>query len=343
MNIARSMPLIMLSFPLLAGCIGEDAPTAAVAENQPTTVVTRPDDVAALKNSSSGWHVHDYWGGQTRLTVINEEISVVERCNGCEDGMRFRFRGEPGMIVPGGTAELEVEASWKERGQSAYEPPELWVKTAADREPWRVAPLENGRPLRINTTNDWNDPPHQILSRWEFWVVFPSENGTYNFDGTIRLFAEAIRGGDIPPFPPHQDLWNGLSELVVLDTQASALQIENRLDNWRMCGPCIDAHVPHDGVLVPWDSREVVITLRSYSALPLLGLKVHGADTWEMTEAYGELSLPDAMVFRVPVTPQSGDSPYARQSLWEFLVHVAAPAPAVAFAGEYHLYVLAVK
>ena len=67
---------LVLLLPL-AGCLGAAGPAAPDADADPV-VVTRPDDFSYLDQAGGRGdvaHLHDYWGGNTRLTVI--ELSLI--------------------------------------------------------------------------------------------------------------------------------------------------------------------------------------------------------------------------------------------------------------------------
>lgn len=338
--------LLALLLPLLlAGC-ATDEPQAPADETPDPVLVTRPDDNAALADGDMGWHLHDYWDGQERRTAVDDEIQTGGwDCDGC-DFIDLRFRGQPNQIVPLGTTALEVVATWTVEGEQVYGPPELWVKRANEREPSRVGFIDNGVPLLFNATNEQADPPHQVLSRWEWFLMLPAIDNEARTAGTFRVYAEAIRGLDIPLFPPHPDHWKGQTQLPLFeDTVGPMLQRENVQEGMRMCQhACLATHVPTDGTIVPWDATEIIVTLTYEPGLPAtLGVRSHGGDTWEMTAAAEEITGPLTRTFRIPVTEATGDSPYAKQSLWEIQAWIDQPLADRAFAGGYTLSAVAVK
>lgn len=344
---SRALPLLALLLPgVLAGCLGGGEPGAPAAATPEAVVVTRPSDNAALGSGEMGWHLHDYWDGQDRRTAADATVSTGGwNCNGCER-IALRFRGAPDQIVPLGTAAIEVELTWTTEGEQRYGPPELWVKRADEREASYVAPVQSGVPVVFNTTNDEADPPHQVLSRWEFFLVLPAVGEQARTAGEFHLYAEAVRGLDIPLFPPHPDHWKGQTELLLLEEGAGPLlQVEDVDEGSRSCeGSCLGTHVPVDGVIVPYDAKEVVVTLTYDPGLPAtLGVRSHGGDAWEMAPAVEEVAGPLARTFRIPVTQDTGDSPYAKQSLWEIEVWIDQPASQRVFAGGYSLKAVAVK
>ena len=341
------LALLALLLPgALAGCLGAEEPAAAAEEAPDAVLVTRPDDNAALASGDMGWHLHDYWDGQDRHTAADAEVSTGGwNCNGC-DRIALRFRGGPNQLVPLGTSAIEVILTWTTEGEQRYAAPELWVKRADEREPSFVSRVESGVPVVFNTTHDEADPPHQVLSRWEYFLMLPAIQEQARTAGEFHLYAEAVRGLDIPLFPPHPDHWKGQTEIALFEERLGPLlQRQNVAEGSRTCqGDCLATHVPGDGVIVPWDATEVVVTLTYEPGLPAsLGVRSHGGDTWERAPAREEITGPLTRTFRIPVTPETGDSPYARQSLWEIEVWLDQPADERVFAGGYALKAVAVK
>lgn len=337
--------LLLLVAALLSGC-ATPAPAQAATEEPVATLVTSPDDASALAASGEGWHIHDYWGGEGRKTVVDETISTGGwTCNGCE-AIQMRFRGATGMIVPMGTASLEITAEWAPQGEPRHGQPELWVKSARDAEPVLVATVEHGVAVVVNVSNEEADPPHQVLSRWEYWIMFPAIDQQVHYSGEVRVYGEAVRGLPIPPLPPHPDLWGGRSEIPLFgDDLGTMLQHEDVDEGSRTCiEGCLATHRPVDGVTVPHDAAEIVVTLTYGPGSPAgLGLRYHGGDTWERVPVEGVVAPPNQVVYRIPVTDLTGDSPYAAQSLWEFEVFLDQPLHLRAYAGGYSLDAVALK
>jgi hypothetical protein len=295
-----------------------------------------------MEPTGPGWHLHDYWNGEDRYTALDDEMETMYTCSGC-DSMDLTFRGDTNHIVPLGTSAIELTATWTDEGEPRHGVPELWVKTADEHEPSRVGALQSGVPFTFNTTNEHADPPHQVLSRWVWEVRFPAVDDEGHYSGKIRVYAEAIRGLEIPLFPPHPDLWGGKTEIALFEESVGPV-LQREEENSRSCyGGCLGWHVPGDGVIVPYDAAEVVVTLTYQPGLPAgLGIMAHGGDTWDMQPHEGS-AAPLVTTFRVPVTAQTGDSPYAKQSLWEFRVWLDQPTPERAFVGGYTIKAVAVK
>jgi hypothetical protein len=170
-------------------------------ESVPPPEVTDPRDLSYLGDGTPGEHVHNYWGGRDRLTILDAEGG--HRTFQSENGwaQAGSFRPAEGSIVPQGAGLIEVTADWtlSEDGlalalASDFDRAEVWVKTAADGEAQRIGPIEKGGTLVFNSTNEQADPPHYVLSLWRFdLVVVKDGGGTTTFSGNARMAVTASR------------------------------------------------------------------------------------------------------------------------------------------------------
>ncbi len=339
---------ILLLAPLLSGCTDASEP---LATNDPAPkTITDPSDYSYLENQTdgSGWHVHDYWGGADSLNVLRDEVSPHSLCGGCSNGMELmRFRLPAGSVIPQGTASVNVTMTWDTEIARGFDQPELLVKTALDAEPVSFGPIASGQTVTINSTNDANDPPHQSLSLWRFGLFLPAKEDEMEFKGTIRIQATALRGLEIPAFPPHPDLWNGQSELPLF-SGTGIVGAAVRTDTSIMCyGGCPGYYVPDDGALVPYNAAAVEVVLTYLAGMPTgLNLAYHGADAWdaEPAERLGvDLTAPNQVRWVLPVDYKTGDSPYAMQSLWEFRLYMDMPTPTKVYSGTYTIEAKALR
>lgn len=317
--------LVALSLVALAlsGCT-DDTPVPDDGEPEPG-VVTDPTDYSYLQNGTdgAGWHVHDYWGGQDRLQLLDQEDPG---CTGCtvsysgDHGTTIgSFLPEPDHVVPQGTAWLHATATWDiESGD--YDGVGLWVQTANGTDFAFVGELEQGQPLTFNSTHGDNDPPHQTLSLWEFQVraMPPDGDGSSasTFSSTLRV--EVERGLEIPPWPPHPDFWDGATELI-LDEASYTVTYDTQAGLVWYCAGCVGGPYLDDGVVVPFDADVVVIDVEATSELPItFGLRAHGADTRTYTELEPTLDEPFHKTWRMETAEHFADSPYAKRSFWAF-------------------------
>lgn len=342
-----------LSCTMLAGCTSSTGDGEAPAA--PQNVVTDPRDYSYLQNATPGSHIHDYWQGRDRVTVLERAGGPFSSsCSGgCEDGMTFTWGvPEDGVIVPQGTKWVNGTFSLTPEGENTWTRLELWVRTAQDPEAQKWGDLENGKPFSIESTAEKNDPPHYVLSRWEFAVRAYSGTADVAVRGEYAWQVEAVRGLPLLPYPPHPDRWNGATELELLEeTRASMLTTYDEDpvsggQSYSCYNGCPGTHRLGDGVVVPFETATVEVRIAYGPGVPaLLGVTYHGSDTRSFTRLAGTTESPGVTLFTIPLDPGVADSPYARQSLWEFDVWMEYPndPPLQAWSGEYTITVKAVK
>ena len=326
---------------VLSGC---SAPAEDPVVEDDVNVVTDPDDYSYVEKDGAGWHVHDYWQGQDEVVVVDAQGGTLRAsCQGCENGMGIgSFRPAPEHIVPQGTAWVNVTVTLDVQ-DGDYNHLELWAKPADADESRSFGEIPGNGTVAIPSTNDMNDPPHHVLSLWRFEIrVMGGE--TVSFEGSVGLQAVAVRGLEIPPYPPHPDHWEGGTEIDLFSVEGSSLLQYETETSYSCYNGCLGWHAPDDGVIVPHDTAEVVVRLTYGPGLPhVLGLRYHGADTWDMRDVPGEITGPTEVTFRIPIEETRGDSPYAKQSLWEFRVFNAQPSDVRAWSGSYTLEATAIK
>lgn len=338
--------------PLLAGCLEEAATPGRADGGTSPQVVTRPDDFEALDNMSTDDrpHLHDYWGGKETLRVM--DATEPEGVMLFGDWYAHTFRPDAKRVVPQGASEVAVTFTWTDEPDDAFTGPELWVKTAADREAKFVADVAKGETIRFPTTNPENDLPHNVISAWELeFRIFPPEDGVRPIvkSGEIAIVVDATRGLDIPLFPAHPDRWESATEIQLLDDASDPIVIEegHSIDGYRCYTGCIDRHVPRDGIVVPFDAESVEVTLTHAAQSPSrLGLAWHGADTWEWTVRAPDADDGTTKTWTIPLARGMGDGPYAAQSVWEFvpmLIDGAPDAGEGVFVGAYSITARALK
>lgn len=341
----RALPLaLVLASLVLAGCAkGSPAPEPEA----PTVIlVTDQNDVESLSNDSfmMAAHQHDYWNGNDRLPVLDETIEPGGCCMTIGSaGLDLVFAPEDGAVVPHGTAKVEVVATFDEAALAHYAAPELWVQTAADHEPVLVGPLEDGVPVVVEAEEGQLDLPHQSLSAWRFMVHLAPGSSQYvtAWDGTLRVVAEAIRGREIPIYPPHPDLWNGAEVLELFAEEQTPMLWRGVVDESERGYSCMmgcwpKIHRPVNGTIVPFDAAmiEVVLDARPTTGFDF-GLKYHGADTRTFTDLTPTAVDGTKRTYQIPVTPATGDSPYAVQSVWGFAIFGEEPERDGWVSGEY--------
>jgi hypothetical protein len=347
------LAIACLALLLLAGCSGKPSPAAPVSD--PVGVITDPRDRAYLQNQSmaAGSHIHDYWHGRDRVRVLEaESFGGSASCSGgCGDGMTFDWeRPAEGDIVPQGTAWVNGTFTLNPEGDNQFTRLELWVKTAKDSETERWGEIRSGVPFSLNTTQETDDPPHYVLSLWQFEVKAFNSADSVKISGSTHWSVEAVRGLPLVPYPPHPDRWNGASRLDLLTESRSTMLIYQTEDPAGGGGTgttcyngCLGTHILPSGAVVPFDTDHVEVRVKVGQGVPAgLGLWFHGADTWSESKPAGTMATPGEVVFTIPIEGAMADSPYAPQSLWEFTVWLDQPQPFLqAWTGTYTISVTA--
>lgn len=338
----------------LSGCASSSDGNPDAADNP--TVVTDPRDYSYLANATPGSHIHDYWQGRDRVTVLDDEVGPFSSScsgSGCGDGMTFITRApEDGIIVPQGTRWINGTITFAAEGENTWKRLELWVRTAEDAEPKRWGDVRPGEPFSIESTNEKNDPPHYVLSLWEFALRVYGQQDEVRIAGTLGIDVEAVRGLALVAYPPHPDRWQGATELDLLEeTASSALTTYDANPvtgghSYSCYSGCPATHRLGDGIIVPFETTRVEARLTYGPGLPAgLGLSVHGADTRSLSRVEGTQESSGVVLFTIDLMPGMADSPYAKQSLWEFAVWMEYPndPPVQAWSGEYTLQVKALR
>lgn len=329
----------------LAGC-AEDGPENVAQE--PATVVTDPSDFSYAETDGSGWHVHDYWGGAETVTVIDgmTQESGGTAFYGGGNALVARFQPDPNHVVPQGTGNLTATVDWTIDGGN-HDHVELWVKGAADNSASSVGPIASGATIRFPSSHEQNDPPHQTLSLWEFELRAIRTDGEQversGYRATITVVAE--RGLEIPEWPPHPDLWNGATELVLVD-RLHEVSFDVTAGS-QACSGCVGGPYLPDGTVIPYDADRIEITVTTEGSLPpLFGLQAHGANSRDYVSIALDSETPTSRTWVMDPDHHMADSPYAKQSLWSFALHkqiVEEAGSTGAWTGEYHATVTAFK
>jgi hypothetical protein len=334
--------LTVLAF-LLAGCSGTDpAPDSADS----ITLVTDPTQGRA--DPSAGVHLHDYWGSSTRKTVFDgvlavQTFSLSPNTQGFSVAVALP---EPGDVVPQGAASVEVTFTWTpspELGASnQFAGARLAVRTAADREAQDLGPVTSGQTIVMESSNERNDLPHQVLSAWEFhWMLEPVATpaaSLISFQGELDVFVEAVRGLEIPLYPGHPDQWLGRPEFPLFAAEGMAVMDgDPRTGAWRCYGPCPQHMTPGDGIVVPIDASHIRVTLDRDTPMPTrLGLAYHDAVSrdWKVAQPIEETDTSRIYILDVL---EGGDGAYARQSNWEFVLIAEEPVENGYVADSYRI------
>ena len=328
---------MLVAAVLLAGCSASE-PAGQAAP----TVVTDPTDYSYVRNAGPGAaHVHDYWGGQQTLQVLDATRGSTWNTVG-GSGWKVSFFPPENRTVPQGTAELTIQVDWQDLPMdgappNAYGDVSLWVQPADANEPRFVQLVQRGDTVRVPVAYEEADLPHQLVSAWEFVVQYNASSLPYSaFFGSTSLVVEAHRGLELRPFPPHPDRWGNATQLPLADEAGRHFWVDytgtgnlpRRIGNL-------------EGAVVPLGASHVEVVLEHASSLPAgsLVLQYHGADTRAFQRLAPDEEAPGRMVYRIPVTDRTADGPYSNETLWEFLLdtpNATEPQPAL-YDGTYRI------
>lgn len=340
----RTTVFLLAATFLLAGC---STPSEEPASKPAPVVITRPDDFANA--TGPGSHIHDYWGGKDRLTVVelthpggDEPGTGPGFASGPDVEVRS-FEPESGHVVPQGTAAVEVTFTWTDAELDAYADPVLWLKTAGQNATEEVAAVRNGEPVTIETGLADADLPHQLLSAWRFELRMSSPDPMpLRFKGSVTLKVDAVRGLPLPVFPAHPDHWQGAAEVPLVQGEGQLSYVEDLGDGGCNGMSCPQVFRPASGSIVPGDAYLVRVTL-TYSGPWELELHYHNGLDRAFARADPTVRETGRHTFEILVDG-GGDGPYATQSQWEFTVLPPAVGPVrSAWVSDYTLNAVAVR
>jgi hypothetical protein len=338
-GLAVVFPFLFISLAL-AGCFGGEPARPASVAPQGAVLVTKENDKETLANETFSMeaHVHDYWGGKQRLVVMDEERDAGTTWDAPYWAEVFLPADD--AVVPQGTSSVEVTMEWTDGAQHYYTAPELWVRTAADNEAQLVGAIKSGDKLVVSTTLANADLPHQSISAWRFELRLHKSDlpsGMIVWTAHVKVHVEAVRGLELPVYPPHPDLWGGKRTLSILDDdQPMGVWIKPLSSCLAQCDFPY-AHPPN-GTIVPFDAKGVDFQIqKSADSATELGLRFHGADSRKWTEPTPISTDGGIVKYHVDLVPGMGDSPYATQSVWEFQTYMTGATKGTVKTGSYHV------
>lgn len=324
-----------------AGCLGDDAPAVEDAPAQSADTELAPevnetvDDGMDEMPADIGHqpHMHDYWKGKERVTLMDEEIEVDPFT-----AMAFTFfdvvRGTPGVggtfvelpdgaIVYEGTGQLEFTVSWTDATVTGMG---LSHRSPADPQFGETQPLAQAQALVIPVTPEMCDMPHEKESRWAFLLV-PAQAGQA-IVGKIHVKVDIVRMRDIEQFPGHPELFGGAHTLTLFSGPASSSS-QNFLV--RGAGFLTDAEPQESGVasqkVVPMETMTMTANVTITSATSNVGQVSDVRFLYKPADSAGRYRIaqlvsedPEAGVYQFawPVEMRQTDSPYAKTSQWRF-------------------------
>lgn len=330
---------------LLAGC--SDPPAAAPIAPSGPDVITDPAQGLNL----TGAHIHDYWKGKDRLVLIGEgaEPDASGLGPGFSSGAQLpvrMFQPSSGHVVPQGTSQVEVTFSWTDAGDGLdlYGDAAAWVKTAGTNQTEEVGATTNGQTLVIETGLPDADLPHQLLSAWAFELRLAPDpdTGILRYKGEVSVTVTAVRGLELPVFPPHPDHWKGASEIALVEAAGQLAYWEDTGDGGSngMSGPTV--FTPISGAIVPGNSSHVAVEV-TWTGPVALELWYHSATSRALAVAEPTSSGDGVATYEIDLGG-GPDGPYASQSQWEFTVKPVANGPLrTAWFTDYTITAKAIK
>lgn len=379
-SLAPLVALLVLG-SALAGCLDRGAEVAGddpaattkqgaggFAANESLANVTDDGSMEANETLGAVPHLHDYWDGKERVTLMDEDVAIDPFTGAFFTMFNVVVAKYPaaggtwvelpdGKIVYEGTGQLELTATWEDPAVTGLS---TTFHSAADADFGDLVPLTSGTPLVVPVTPEMCDMPHAKTSRWEFVFLPPSGGAAM---GTFRLKIDIVKMRDIEKFPGHPDLFGDATEKLLLDADATSAQqgVAGQVLGIATASGGDGMFRPEGGVapteLVPMETMELRVDVTIASATSQVGqagnvwLLFKTADrSWfdyagpvEGDVASGKL------VYAIPVDMLNTDSPYATASQWLFDLRVSNElADGVDFCGacfdaqiDYHLTVTA--
>jgi hypothetical protein len=338
-----SLALVFVGF---AGCFsggnGGDAPkpeatNAAMAPAGNLTV----DDGTAPMNASIGSmpHMHDYWQGKERVTLMDEDIKS-DPFNTLGFTFFDAIRGTPGVggafvslpdgaTVYEGTGKLEFTASWTDPTVTGMG---LSYRSAADEQYKPSQPLTQGTALSVDVTPEMCDMPHEKDSRWSF-LLMPSQDGQA-IAGTFHVKVDIVRMHDLEAFPGHPQLFSGGHTITLFSGAAQSTQSSGPSQFVKFVttqGAQQPAGV-QSAKVVPMETKSMTANVTIKSATASIGkvsnitfLYKPAGSSFGFERAQMLSGNLDSGVFQfgIPVDMKQTDSPYAKASQWRFDLRVS--------------------
>ena len=350
---------LMMITVILAGCTDDGAYVPDAAD--PCLVQSADDyscDELPVGNPDEVAHIHDYWQGQERMTILEYSEAANPTSGGlidsCDGWAEYVMLPADGFSVIQGTQFVEITMDWGDEPYDLYREPELWVKTASMDQPQFVQEVTPGETVIFESTNDHNDLPHSLMSAWQFiWYVYPEENAPDCFishRSEFSISVDIVKGLDIPLFPAHPDKWDGgnITEMEVLFEDSTMFYSQGESGtcyNVQESDRCLwDPWLLNDGSIIPYDTDNIIVHLdvQPNDGVPFtVDFGYHGADT--RTNTYLEPTRTEGTlrIYEIDVQRIQADGPYALQSLWEFWIHPGGETQA--YSGAIQLKVTAFK
>lgn len=335
----RTLHALGLATLLLAaaftGCLGdneEPAPVEPVAVNETQELANITDDGTKEADVDLGHmpHLHDYWQGKERATIMDADVEVDQftalaftffnaRSGAAGVGGTF-FRFPEGGLVYEGTGQMEITPTWTDPTVTGAM---LRYRSPADSDFSEPVALTQGQPLVLDITPEMTDMPHDKESRWMFLLTAPSGGALV---GKVHIRADILRMRDITLFPGHPELFGGASTLTLFDGAAKSsssnfatMMVGFITDNQQESGVRSSKVVPMEALSM---TANVTITAATSNIgeVAKVDFLYHpaGGFGWERAQVLSSDPAAGTYQFAWPVEMSQADSPYAKESQWTF-------------------------
>jgi hypothetical protein len=307
------------------------------------------------------FHTHDYWAGRPDMVLYAGDVAIGEDALGetaitnagiiigtttfdtKADGDDSRSSDKTDVVYQG-TERIDVTLTWTDA--TAIPGINFYYKAANSPQGQftLLGPLESGQTASIFLRMGMADMPHQVsLSRWKFKLeAFDPQTQAmpmraYRAMGDVNVEMKIFNGGDQFIDPPHPYFFTeGPTRFAgeVNKTFTNCVYVNNtRLHESQPSteavayGCKLDGFSPAMGNIVPWETSKVVLELWYNYTSPggagprSMGLKFHASDTSAYTYPKAVESKAGYARYEIEVTEAMTDSPYARESDWQFGVY----------------------
>lgn len=305
---------------------------APVATNESQELANITDDGTKEADTDLGHmpHLHDYWQGKERVTIMDDDVNVDQFTalgftffnlrNGAPGVGGTTFRFPEGNLVYEGTGQMEITATWTDPTVTGAV---LRYRSPADSAFSEPVALTQGQAAVLEISPEMTDMPHDKESRWMFILSAPSGGALV---GKVHVRADILRMRDITLFPGHPELFGGEHTLTLFDGAAksssqnfASTMVGFVTDNQQESGV-------RSGKVVPMETLCMTANVTITSATSNIGkvAKVdflyHAAGGFGWDRAQVLSADPDAGVYQFgwPVEMTQADSPYAEESQWTF-------------------------
>ena len=364
----RSSLCLAVAFLMLAGaftgCLGgsnkgtpaPDAPTGASTANGSTSnMTTNASDAGTAmdmseQNKTMGEmpHIHDYWAGRERVTLMDQDVTI-------DFGSAFRYTfqdaasGTPGVggvqfvlpeehIVYEGAGKLELTASWTDPTVTGMG---VTYRSAAGPTWSKAVDLKSGSIASIEVKPEMTDMPHSKNSQWGFQLLPDQSGQIMGPNGKVHIRIDIIRMHDISLFPAHPNYWNGAHQLEIFKGPGTSSQT----DIATSIANAITRSTPDEGVkatgIVPMETmsmtgnltiKNVQVELGKATNITLM-VKPANSNNFYPAHVIKADSPNNKYWFAWLVDMRMADAAYAKQSNWKFDVLVTTDATGGALVG----------